>query len=238
MTGTLYLIPNRIADTPLSTALTKEAIERAKTLSRFLVETAKPARALIGAIEGHRPFSEIEIVEIGHHPEREKIREWLHPLLAGQDTGLISDAGCPAVADPGADIVRACHELKIRVVPLVGASSILLTVMASGLCGQRFRFLGYLPIEKTQKTEALRNAYRASLNDETQLAIETPHRNERTFEDIIAALPESALLTVAQDITGANEWIQTATIADWKKRQVTLKKVPTVFAFKAAVEAR
>ncbi|HAW45532.1 MAG TPA: hypothetical protein DCW60_04185 [Sutterella sp.] len=134
--------------------------------------------------------------------------------------------------------MRACHELKIRVVPLVGASSILLTVMASGLCGQRFRFLGYLPIEKTQKTEALRNAYRASLNDETQLAIETPHRNERTFEDIIAALPESALLTVAQDITGANEWIQTATIADWKKRQVTLKKVPTVFAFKAALEAR
>lgn len=239
MKGTLYLLPNRIADGQVDEVLPPATLEVARTLSHFLAENAKSARAFLKAAGHPRPMAELSIKEIGHHPDPRQIQDWLAPLLTGEDVAIVSESGCPGVADPGASLVAAAHELGLRVRPLVGPSSLLLTLMASGLDGQRFRFQGYLPVQADALVPAIRAAERDSSAGETQIFIETPYRNDRLFEALLTHCAPSTRLTVAIDVTGPAEFLRTLSIAQWKKAGAPgFEKRPAVFALLAARRSR
>ena len=236
MSGTLYLIPCPISTSAPEETIPQRTLKDARSLDYFLVEAARTARGTLKSMGHPQPISTLTIEEIGHDPEAGKIDAWLAPVVEGRSAGIISESGCPGIADPGAQIVQRAHELGIRVVPLTGPSSLLLTLMASGLDGQRFRFLGYLPIHEDERRSAILAAEAASRASETQLCIETPYRNTAFLAGLIETLSPSTRLTVALDITGANEGIRTKTVADWKKateEERTLPKIPCVFAFLA-----
>ena len=217
MSGTLYLIPCPISTSAPEETIPQRTLKVARSLDYFLVEAARTARGTLKSMGHPQPISTLTIEEIGHDPEAGKIDAWLAPVVEGRSAGIISESGCPGIADPGAQIVQRAHELGIRVVPLTGPSSLLLTLMASGLDGQRFRFLGYLPIHEDERRSAILAAEAASRASETQLCIETPYRNTAFLAGLIETLSPSTRLTVALDITGANEGIRTKTVADWKK---------------------
>lgn len=236
MSGQLYLLPCPISEAPALDALPASTVETARRIDHFLVEAARTARATLKAMGHPKPIAELDIVEIGHDPAPELISEWLQPVLDGADAAVLSESGCPGVADPGAQIAARAHELGIRVVPLTGPSSILLTLMASGLDGQRFRFSGYLPKHDAERRAAILAAEKASRASETQLFIETPYRNTALLDALLETLAPDTRLTVAIDVTGQNESIRTLTAAAWKaipKAMRTLPKLPTVFAFLA-----
>ena len=236
MSGQLYLLPCPISEAPALDALPASTVETARRIDHFLVEAARTARATLKAMGHPKPIAELDIVEIGHDPAPELISEWLQPVLDGADASVLSESGCPGVADPGAQIAARAHELGIRVVPLTGPSSILLTLMASGLDGQRFRFSGYLPKHDAERRAAILAAEKASRASETQLFIETPYRNTALLDALLETLAPDTRLTVAIDVTGQNESIRTLTAAAWKaipKAMRTLPKLPTVFAFLA-----
>ncbi len=236
--GKLYLIPTNLADpfTPTS-ILPNNVISTALTLNHYIAENAKTARAFLKAIGISRPLQEISIVELDKHSnqiENDSARSLLAPLLAGVDVGLVSEAGAPAVADPGAVVVAAAHEAGIQVVPLVGPSSILLGLMASGLDGQKFAFHGYLPQEKTARTKAIAELERESKQKNmTQIFIETPYRNTPLFMDLIATLNPITRLCVATDLTGPNESVRTMQVAKWRLYKPEIEKMPTLFLFLA-----
>ncbi|MBQ2591112.1 MAG: SAM-dependent methyltransferase, partial [Paludibacteraceae bacterium] len=177
------------------------------------------------------PIDDSQFFELNQHTDRSKIEPYLKPLLDGNDMGIISEAGCPAVADPGADIVALAHRKGIRVVPLVGPSSILLAQMASGFNGQSFAFVGYLPIEAAERQKRLRKLeHRAKEENQTQLFIETPYRNMKLFDELTATLKGDTRLCIACDITLESEYIETRTIGEWKqKKPQDLNKRPTIF---------
>ncbi len=230
--GRLYLLPAWLAeDAPPESVLPAPVLERLRTLDAFVVEDAKSARRFLAACRHPRPLREIEMAELSEHTDRAAVPALLAPVLAGRDVGLLSEAGAPAVADPGALLVAAAHARGIRVVPLVGPSSILLALMASGLEGQRFRFLGYLPTEpaarRARVLEAERDSARAR---ETQVFIETPYRNEALLADLLPVLRETTRLAVAADLTGPNEWIRSDAIENWKARpSPPIGKRPAIF---------
>ena len=236
MSGKLYLLPCPISDEPALDALPASTIEIARRIEHFLVEAARTARATLKSMGHPKPIAELDIVEIGHDPAPELIDGWLAPVLAGADAAVLSESGCPGIADPGAQIAARAHELGIRVVPLTGPSSILLTLMASGLDGQRFRFSGYLPKHEAERRAAILAAEEASRASETQLFIETPYRNGALLEALLATLAPDTRLTVATDVSGVNESIRTLSVSAWKalsETERTLPKLPTVFAFLA-----
>lgn len=228
--GTLYLIPTRIGDNPPLEVLPlsiKKIIER---INIYIVENEKTARRFIKLISPKKSQSKLEIFILNKYTEAEELPAFLIPALNGLDIGLLSEAGCPAIADPGADIVQIAHEKDIKVVPLVGPSSILLALMSSGMNGQSFTFNGYLPIDKNERKKALKTLERLSFeNNQTQLFIETPYRNNKMLEDICASLGSNTRLCVATDITLPTEYIKTKTIEEWKKVKVDLHKRPTLF---------
>lgn len=228
--GTLYLIPNRISLTADIGSLAPEALAAARGCRRFLAENARSARAFLKSISHPGPIAELEIIEIGHDPDPALLSAWLEPVAAGQDTAIVSESGCPAVADPGAVIVARAETMGIRVRPMTGPCSILLTLMASGMNGQRFRFLGYLPIETNERAQALSELEETSRQGETQLFIETPYRNNRLLESMTEVFAPSTRITAAVDITGEAECIRTRTARQWKDLLGTLPKLPTVFA--------
>lgn len=233
MPGTIYLLPNLVSDGKVADALPAGTLAAMRRIDRFLVEAAKTARAAIKAMGHPKPVSELVIEEIGHDPDPGKIDGWLAPVLAGEDAAILSESGCPGVADPGAQIVARAHALGIRVRPLVGPSSILLALMASGLDGQRFRFLGYLPIAEDERRVAIVNLERQSRASETQLFIETPYRNTHMLASLVKTLAPETRVTVATDIMGAGESIRTLHVREWKELDQaarTLPKLPTVFA--------
>lgn len=237
MPGILYLLPCTIADGALAASVPPAVREKACGIRRFYAEAAKSARAYLKALGHPGPISELAIEEIGHDPDPARADAWLAPVLAGEDAAVISESGCPGIADPGAQIVTRAHALGIRVVPLVGPSSILLTLMASGLDGQRFRFAGYLPVHPEERRAAIAELEKASRRSETQLFIETPYRNSAMLESLIEALAPTTRITVATDVTGAGERIRTLTAAAWKalpESERVLPKLPTVFALLAA----
>lgn len=239
MSAALYLLPNRVAETPVEDALPAATLAAARRIEFFLAENAKSARAFLKAAGHPRPMSELSIVEIGHHPDPAQIAAWLAPLAAGHDVAIVSESGCPGVADPGASLVAAAHERGIRVRPLVGPSSLLLALMASGLDGQRFRFMGYLPVQAESLVPAIRSAERDSSVSETQLFIETPYRNQRLFEAFLTHAAPDTRLTVAIDLTGDGEFVSTRSIAAWKKAGIPdFAKRPAVFALLAAPRKR
>ena len=226
MAATLYLLPNRIAETDFSDVLPEKSLAVLRRTRRFLAENARSARRFLKAAGHPDAIDTLEIIEIGHAPDAVHFDEWLSPLTKddASDTAIVSESGCPAVADPGAGLVRRAHELGIPVKPLVGPSSLLLTLMASGMNGQRFRFLGYLP-------EAILAVERESAKlSETELFIETPYRNNPMLAALSETLHADTLITVATDVTGDGESIVTRTAGAWKKALPELPKLPTVFA--------
>jgi 16S rRNA (cytidine1402-2'-O)-methyltransferase len=235
--GTLYLIPTHLTEpTPANTAavLPPYVTSTAAGLTAYIAENAKTARAFLKAIGATRPISEISIVELDKHAAVVDTTSLLKPLLNGIDVGLVSEAGAPAVADPGAVVVAAAHAAGIRVVPLVGPSSILLALMASGLNGQRFAFHGYLPQEKGERHRTVQLLEKSSSQQKmTQMVIETPYRNTVLLADLTQCLSASTRLCVATDVTGANERIRTLSVADWKRQTIAVERLPTLFLFLA-----
>ena len=233
MPGILYLLPNRIADRAVEETLPAGTLDVLRQTQYFLAENAKSARSYLKAASHPTPIHELHIEEIGHQPDETKIDGWLAPLLEGHDIAIVSESGCPGVADPGAGIVSRAQQLNLTVKPLVGPSSILLALMASGLDGQHFRFLGYLPIKEPSRTQALKEAERQSVHGETQIFIETPYRNQAFLEFLTQSLQPSTRITVACDITGESEFIKTKCASEWLKEETHLPKLPTIFAILA-----
>jgi 16S rRNA (cytidine1402-2'-O)-methyltransferase len=236
MSATLYLLPCPIAAGTLDASLPAEVIATAHRLEHFLAENAKTARAFLKEIGHPRPIRELVIDEIGHAPRAADIDAWLAPVVAGRDAAIVSEAGCPAVADPGATIVAAAHARGIRVRPLVGPSSILLALMAAGLEGQRFRFHGYLPVPAEQRTAALKTLERESrARSETQVFIETPYRSASLFDAVLASCAPATRVAVAVDLTGAREFVGMRTVQRWKEGATPeLQRQPAVFCLLAA----
>lgn len=229
--GTLYLIPCTLGDTPASQVLPQHVIDIARTLQHYVVEQTKTARQFLSALRHEQPIQSLQFATLNEHTTTAELPELLTPLLAGFDVGLISEAGCPGIADPGAELVNLAHRKGIRVIPLVGPSSILLALMASGLNGQCFAFHGYLPI-----AEADRNKMIATLEGEsacrrqTQMFIETPYRNDRLFSALLAQCRPQTQLCIATDVSLPTEQIQTRTVAEWKSRpSPQLNKHPSLF---------
>ena len=229
--GTLYLIPVTLGDDLIGKALPPEVVTRTQRLETFVVENEKTARRFLGAIKTAKPVRELTLHTLNEHTTDKELPALLDPLLEGLDVGLMSEAGCPGVADPGAKLVALAHRRGIRVVPLVGPSSILLALMASGLDGQRFTFLGYLPSEKGARGQKLREIELASRKQhETQIFIETPYRNQHMLEDLLATCHAETRLCVACNVSLESELIVSKTIAEWRKGTLPdLHKQPTVF---------
>ncbi len=240
--GKLYLLPTNLAESfRPQQILPNEVISVAQRLDHYIAENAKTARAFIKAIGISRPLQEISIVELDKHAKQvgvdsadELISSFLKPLFAGFDVGLVSEAGAPAVADPGAVVVAAAHKAGIRVVPLVGPSSILLGLMASGLNGQKFAFHGYLPQEKTSRVRAIMESERESKQKNmTQMFIETPYRNGPLFADLVATLNPATRLCIATNLTGLTENVLTLQVFHWRTKKIEIEKAPTLFLFLA-----
>jgi len=229
--GTLYLIPCTLGDTPAERVLPQHAIDIARKLRHFVVEQPKTARHFLAALKPEQPIQSLHFATLNEHTVPGELAELLAPLLAGHDVGVISEAGCPGVADPGAELVNLAHRNGIRVVPLVGPSSILLALMASGLNGQRFAFHGYLPIAEEERKKAITTLEAESAKrKQTQLFIETPYRNEKLFSALLACCRPQTWLCVASDITLPGESIRTRSIAQWKSQPMPqLNKRPSMF---------
>ncbi|CAI8690849.1 SAM-dependent methyltransferase [Burkholderia pyrrocinia] len=232
--GTLYLVPNTLGDgdeSMLAAVLPAAVQARAGTLGYYIGENAKTTRVFLKKIGTTRPIQEIEIRELNVNTPAGEIDRLLAPLLAGADAGLVSEAGCPAVADPGALLVRRAHERGVKVVPLVGPSSILLALMASGLNGQSFAFNGYLPVDAAARAKRLRELEQLSRKArQTQIFIETPYRNHAMLDTLIATCAPSTQICVAADLTLATETIASRPVADWKKAPApNLHKRPAIF---------
>lgn len=250
MSGILYLIPNTLgkvdenSSTPLSNIIPADVQAITSRLDHFVAENAKTTRAFLKIVNVATPLAQpiqaIQITELNINTSADALPALLQPLLDGHDVGLISEAGVPAVADPGANLVNLAHQKGIEVRPLVGPSSILMSVMASGLNGQSFAFNGYLPTDAGQRAKRIKTLEERSQKDhQTQLFIETPYRNHALLEAITAACHDQTMLCVATDISLPTEHIQTKSIAQWKKdiqhgKSPDFHKKPTVFLFLAA----
>lgn len=236
--GTLLLLPTLLGDSPPARVLPTETIAAARATTVFLAESAKGARAFLKRIGHPQPIASLALVEIGHQPDPRRFDEWLQPVIDGHDVALLSDAGCPAVADPGAGLVDRAHQLGLRVRPLVGPSSLLLALMAAGMSGQRFRFVGYLPHDRQALAAAIVALERASGGEETQLFIETPYRNERLLQTLLEQARPDTRLAVAVDLTTDGEQVLSLRIADWRAlpagARPALARRPAVFALMAA----
>ena len=230
MSGTLYLVPNTLGDelreSQLPRVLPSETIAQAARIQYWIVENAKTARALLKAVGSICPLiCPIQEMHMSEWRGKDKkgerqidLKDLLSPLLAGHDMGLMSEAGLPAIADPGSDVVRLAHQLNIRVMPLVGPSSLFLALMSSGLNGQSFAFHGYLPVHNAHKVHALKQLEQESKRKhQTQIWIETPYRNAAMLESIIESLAPGTLACVAADITLPTQWIRTATMSQWRE---------------------
>jgi 16S rRNA (cytidine1402-2'-O)-methyltransferase len=237
--GRLLLVPTPLGpDEDPRRVLPPATIEAAAGLDYVIAESAKTARAVLRRLPLAHPLQSIEIRELNVRTAPEAIAALLEPVLAGRDAGLLSEAGCPGVADPGAALVRLAHERGIAVVPLVGPSALLLALMASGMEGQRFSFAGYVPVEAAARLERLRALERRSaVEHETVLMIETPYRTQALFDALLQALAPETLVGVAADLTLGDESVATRTVAQWRARRPELARTPTVFTLLAAPRA-
>jgi 16S rRNA (cytidine1402-2'-O)-methyltransferase len=228
--GSLYLLPNTLGDTVAEAVIPAATLHRTRSLDYFIVEDPKSARAFLKRVGSTRALQDICVERLDHHTKPSEIPALLEPILSGRNAGLLSEAGLPAVADPGANLVRIAHERGLRVVPLCGPSSIILALAASGLEGQRFVFHGYLPVKPAPLAVALRELERESRRlRQTQIFIETPYRNDATLAATLRALGESTLVCIATDLTLKSEMVMTRSVAAWRKATPTLKGRPTVF---------
>jgi 16S rRNA (cytidine1402-2'-O)-methyltransferase len=229
--GTLYFIPVSLGDDRISRILPADVISIAHSIDEFIVENEKTARHFLSAIKHPKPIRELQFKTLNEHTQEKELPNLLASLSAGRNVGLMSEAGCPGIADPGAKLASLAHRKNIRVAPLVGPSSILLSLMASGLNGQRFTFFGYLPTDKLARIQALKEIESQSKKlQETQIFIETPYRNMHMLEDILKECHGQTKLCIACNVSLDSEFIQTKSIQEWKIAPLPdLHKKPTVF---------
>lgn len=231
-TGTLYLIPTILAEDTADQVISPQVKDTVRRLTYFIVENLRTARRFVKSICPELVIEQLHFVQVDKDATPAQVQASLKPLLEqGIDAGIISEAGCPGIADPGAEVAKYAHQKGIRVVPFAGPSAILLSLMASGFNGQRFAFHGYLPIEKGPRLQALRNLEKEMLQrDQTQIFMETPYRNNKLLEDLVQTLSGSTRLCIAANITSPeHEFIQTKTIAEWKGKLPDIHKQPAVF---------
>lgn len=230
MQGKLFLIPTTLGDSAPLEVLPISIKRAIEDIDHYIVENEKTARRFIKKISPRKPQPSLHIEILNKYTETENLPSFLNPCLEGHDVGVISEAGCPGIADPGADIVKVAHEKNIQVVPLVGPSSIFLALMASGMNGQNFAFNGYLPIDASERKKAIKNLEKSSVTfNQSQLFIETPYRNDKLLADLLKILSDRTLLCIASDITLPDEYIRTKTVMAWKKGLPELHKRPTIF---------
>lgn len=231
--GKIYMLPCPISEGNPYEVLPESNRMVMAGIDYFIVENVRTARRFLSAAKIGRSIEELEFAECSEHTSEMEIAPLLKPILEGRDCGIISEAGLPGVADPGADVVAAAQRLGIEVVPLVGPSSILMALMASGQNGQSFAFNGYLPIKPADRTKAIKNFERRALQEgQSQIFIEAPYRNEKLFADMLSTLLPTTRLTVAVNITSEGEFIRTLSVAEWRKVSApAMHKVPTIFIF-------
>jgi 16S rRNA (cytidine1402-2'-O)-methyltransferase len=229
--GTLYMVPVTLGDDNLSFVIPADVIQIVKGLEYFVVENEKSARRFLGTVKSNKPVRELNFQLLNEHTAEKDLPELIAPLLAGHNVGMLSEAGCPGIADPGATLAALAHRKGIKVSPLVGPSSILLSLMASGFNGQQFTFLGYLPSDKAARVTKLKEIEKQSERlNETQIFIETPYRNQHMLEDILASCNANTKLCIARNVSLEAELVVSTTIAEWKKNALPdLHKQPTVF---------
>ena len=228
--GTLFLIPVPLADGTAAKSFTTYLTDTINHITEYIVENEKTARRFLKEAGLTTPQSELLIHDYGKYNRDAGTAEFFKGLQAGKNVGLMSEAGCPGIADPGADIVEKAHKMGIKVVPLVGPSSILLALMASGFNGQSFTFNGYLPIDKVLRGKRIKELEGlAERNDQTQIFIETPFRNNSMLDDLLKTANSKTRLCIACDLTSATELMQTKTIAEWQKKVPDLHKRPAIF---------
>lgn len=234
MQGKLYLIPTTLGDSEINNVIPSEITEIIEDLQFFIVENIRTARRYIRKVSRTKNIDELTFFEIGKHADLSNIPNYLAPAEQGKNIGLLSEAGNPCIADPGNEVVKTAHNKNIQVVPLVGPSSILLALIASGMNGQNFAFNGYLPVQKAdkiKKIKALENRSRSE--NQSQIFMETPYRNQNFLDDILNTCNAGTLLCIAADITLETEFINTKTINNWKKNKPNLKKRPTIYIIQA-----
>lgn len=227
----LYLIPVTLGETPVAQVLPSYNHDIIVNIKHFIVENIRSARRFLKQVEKSIDIDELTFYELNRHTDRKIIGEYLKPLEAKQPVGIISEAGCPAIADPGADVVAIAQSRRLKVVPLVGPSSIIMSLMASGFNGQQFAFNGYLPVDIPGRVKALKKLENKVYNDDqTQIFIETPYRNSKMLESMLNALRPTTKICIAAGITTPQELIITRTVEKWKKEKMPkFEKVPCVF---------
>lgn len=229
----LYLLPSTMADGRVDDVLPRRDMDIARCIKHFVVENVRTVRRFLKRLDPSIDISTLTFTLLDEHTRPDEIPAMLAPLERGEPMAVVSEAGCPAIADPGADLVAAAQARGLKVVPLVGPSSILLSLMASGFNGQSFAFVGYLPVEAAARASRLREMTRRIERErQTQIFIETPYRNRRLIEELTTSLPGSMLLCVASDITGPHESIVTRPLAEWKRllaEGLAIEKIPSIF---------
>lgn len=233
MTPALFLIPVGLGGDDLSRVLPAYNTEVVQQIRHFIVEEVRTARRFLRQIDPQFDIDGSTFYPMGKHADAALFETYLRPLAEGKPVGVISEAGCPAVADPGADVVAIAQRKGYRVVPLVGPSSMIMSVMASGLNGQSYAFVGYLPIDPSERTRRIKQLETRALQEhQTQLCIETPYRNAKLMATLLSVLNPRTRVCVAAGITTENEWIRTHTVAEWKREQLPdLSHTPTIFLF-------
>ncbi len=230
MIGKLYLIPTTLGNSTISSVIPNDIINIIVDIKYFIVENERTARRYLKKLLPSIVIDDLTFFILNKHTKPAELASFIEPIMNSNDVGVISEAGCPGVADPGADIVAIAHVKGYIVVPLVGPSSILLALMASGMNGQNFAFLGYIPVKGSERIKYLKNLETKSrIDNQTQIFIETPYRNNQLFSDLINYCSDSTMLCVATDITLETENIKTRTIKKWKKVKYDLNKRPSIF---------
>ena len=230
MPGKLYLIPTPISSEIISWALPAAVQQCAAEITYFIVEHPKTARHFLKQLNCKHSLQEITMLTLNEHTSKKDLALLLEPILAGHNVGLMSEAGCPGIADPGAELVRLAHQNGIKIIPLVGPSSIVLALMASGLNGQCFAFHGYLPIDSTARIGKIQELEKISISlRQTQIFIEAPYRNQKLLEQIVQVCRETTDLCIASQLTDPNELIMTKSIKAWRQALPVINKIPTIF---------
>ena len=228
--GTLYILPNTLGGESISDIIPNDVVEQAVSLRHFVVENIKSARRVLRKMDREFPIDESQFLEMNKRSTEQDTMKSLQWLIAGNDVGIISDAGCACVADPGAEIVSLAHTQKIAVIPFVGPSSILLALMGSGFSGQNFSFHGYLPKDRKERIRTLKTyEFESRKKGYTQIFMDTPYRNMNVLEDLLNELADHTQLCIASNITLHNQRIRTMSVEDWRQNAYDLSKSPCVF---------
>ena len=234
MKGKIFLIPTTLGESDIKSVIPDNVKQIVEEINFFIVENIRTARRYIRKLSATKVIDDITFFELNKHTNANELTSFIQPTLSGNDIGIISEAGNPGIADPGADIVKIAHRKGIQVIPLVGPSSILLALISSGLNGQNFAFNGYLPVKQNEKIKKIQFLENRSKNEnQSQIFMETPYRNMKMTEDILNSCRKNTLLCIAADITLDTEFIKTKTIAEWKKSVPQINKRPAIFILQA-----